>query len=198
MQMKIMNNRFAFVKKAHVGFHCKRLFVEKLSVFLAIVFLNIVAVMAQIRLDQDGRSKDDFPANIREALVKRQIEEAKKDFSEMLKRGEEAERLGRELFESYEQNKRITAEDEKKLERLEKLIKKICDDLGGDVNNDEEEQTKFSGLNELFEALKNSTEELASTLRKISRFTVSVGAIETSNSILKTIKFIKTQFARVR
>ncbi|MFN3329559.1 MAG: hypothetical protein ACK419_01370 [Pyrinomonadaceae bacterium] len=121
-----------------------------------------------------------------------------KDFSEMLKRGEEAERLGRELFESYEQNKRITAEDEKKLERLEKLIKKICDDLGGDVNNDEEEQTKFSGLNELFEALKNSTEELASTLRKISRFTVSVGAIETSNSILKTIKFIKTQFARVR
>lgn len=128
--------------------------------------------------------------------MKRRIEDAKKDFSEMLKRSEEAEKLSKQLSASYEQNKRLTAEDRKKLERLEELIEKIRDDLGGESDGEEEQQKQSLNLDELFELLKNSSEELASILKKISRFTVSATAVELSGSILKTIKLIRHQLAR--
>jgi membrane-associated HD superfamily phosphohydrolase len=170
----------------------------RFSMFFIFAFFlsSFCAVNAQIRLDQDERQRDDLPKSIKEVIVKRRIEDAKKNFSEMLKRSEEAEELSKQLSVSYEQNKSLTAEDRRKLERLEKLIRKIRDDLGGEGDGEEEQQKQPLNLDESFELLKNSSEELASILKKSSQFTVSATAVELSGSILKAIKFIKYQLAR--
>jgi multidrug resistance efflux pump len=153
----------------------------------AFVFLVCVAT-AQDRINSDERQKDDFPRNIKEAIIKKQIEEAKKDFDEMLKRSEEVEKLCEEIYVSYEQNKKLTSEDQKKLERIEKLVKKICDELGVECSSEKEQ---VSSLEDLFKSLKEEAEELKSILKKTSRFTVSTEAVEISNSIIKKIRIIK-------
>src|SRR5882672_2986377 len=66
-----------------------------------------------------------------EMKAKRRIKLEEKLHQENLERAREADRLSTELETSYEQKKLFTPEDTKKLERLEKLTKKIRGEAGG-------------------------------------------------------------------
>lgn len=169
--------------------------------YIFIVFLFSAAVVcanAQSDISGSGRPpKEELPKGILESLAKGRIEREKKDYEEMLERGEEAAQLSEELEQSFTNNKSLTAEDRKKLERLEKISKKIREELGGkDADNsenadDSDSEGKAFSFSDAFDKLKSISAKLSGELKKNSRYTVSAVAIQSSNTVLKLVRFLR-------
>ncbi|HLM61628.1 MAG TPA: hypothetical protein VK308_12555 [Pyrinomonadaceae bacterium] len=136
--------------------------------------------------------KEDLPKGIQETMAKHRIEREKKDFAELLARGQEAVKLTDELEKSFTENNQLSSEDRKKLDRLEKVVKKIRNEIG--ANNDDadvEIDNKPSSMLNALKTLKDNTVKLVDELGKTTRHTVSVVAVESSNALLKVVRFLR-------
>jgi membrane-associated HD superfamily phosphohydrolase len=170
-------------------------------IFIAILFsMTVVCVNAQSDAPEfgkpgaTGKEKDDFPKGIKETLAKGRIEREKKDFEELVQNGEEAAQLSESLEKTFAESNKLSVEDQKKLDRLEKLAKKIRRELGANDNGNEdatEEVENPSSLRDAFRALQSSTGKLVAELKKTTRYSISVLAIQSSNAFLKVVKFIR-------
>ncbi len=179
------------------------------KIFIIFIFVFAVSTGTSAQSDastSSGRTpaKETLPKNIQETLDKHKIEQAKKDHDEMIERGEEALKLSEELEKSVENNNKLSSQDQAKLVRLEKITKKIRKELGGDDDDEaviEETkessgevpaiEEKMSPLSSAIKRLQTTATKLLNELKKTSRFSVSVIAIQSSNSLLKILKFIK-------
>jgi membrane-associated HD superfamily phosphohydrolase len=167
-------------------------------IFIAILLpLTVVCVNAQIELpdaaSRSGKSTkaEDYPKGIKESLAKSRIEREKKEYEELLQNGEEAVKLSESLEKSFTESNSLSAEDQKKLDRLEKLAKKIRRELGANDSDNVEEEEKPSSMHNAFKTLQSSTGKLVAELKKTTRHSISVIAIQSSNAFLKVIKFIR-------
>jgi vancomycin resistance protein YoaR len=169
----------------------------KSILFISVFALMTICVNAQGEASTaNGRppQKEELPKNIQETLRKQEILKAKKDHEEMLKNSEEAIKLSKELETSYEKTNNLSVEDRKKLERLEKLLKKIRRELGGDDDNKAEsemDEDKPSTVITALNKLQTSAMSLFDELKKTSRFSISVVAIQSSNALLKIVRFLR-------
>lgn len=172
------------------------------SICFSMLFVMIFAIAAFSQgIDAstpNGRPqpKEDLPKNIKETMAKQRIEQEKKDYEALLKRSEEAVKLSEELEKSFTDSNKISSEDQKKLDRLEKLVKKIRSELGGDDDGeanfgDKDKTENPSSLVNAFKTLQSSATQLFSEIKKSTRYSVSVVAIQTSNVLLKLVKFIR-------
>lgn len=126
-----------------------------------------------------------------EMLRRAEIRHEEESHKEMVERADEAAQLGDEILNSYKKNNSLTRDDLKKLERLEKLARKIRGGAGG--SDDEELQRdppgKIAGavakLAELSGALKKS-------VSKTSRLVISAAVIERSNEVIELIRHIRS------
>lgn len=134
-------------------------------------------------------AREELPKSIKENLKKHQIKRDQKKFEDMLKDGEEAVKLSEELELSLNQNNRFLRDDIKKLERLEKLVKNIRQELGG-ADDKEEEKVSLDFQNAIL-SLKDKVVDLFEELKKTSRHSISAAAIQSSNSILKLVRFLR-------
>lgn len=170
-------------------------------IFIAVLFsLTVVGVKAQSEPPEFGKpgavskEKDDLPKGIKETLAKGRIDREKKDYEELLQNGEEAAKLSESLEKTFAESNKLSVEDQKKLDRLEKLAKKIRRELGANDNDNEdatEEVENPSSLREAFQALQSSTGKLVAELKKTTRYSISVLAVQSSNAFLKVVKFIR-------
>jgi hypothetical protein len=161
----------------------------------------LFAVTAFSQLDAttpNGKpQKEDLPKNIKETMAKQRIEREKKDYEELLQRSEEAVKISEELEKSFVNSNQLSSEDQKKLERLEKLVKKIRGELGGDDDDGEVEMPekdkpeKPSTMVSAFKTLQTNAAQLLGEIKKSTRYSVSVVAIQMSNALLKLVKFIR-------
>ena len=112
----------------------------------------------------------------------------------MLAHGEEAVRLSEELENSFEKNNKLNSNDVEKLEKIEKLFKKIRKELGGDSDGDEvktEIAEKPSTIKNAILTLKESATGLYDELKKTSRYSISVVAIQSSNTLINIVRYIR-------
>lgn len=162
--------------------------------FIALIVASAV-LLANAQTDSSTRSgvpnKEDFPKGIQESLAKQRIEREKKDYDDLLKRGEEAAKLSDELEKSFAQSNQLSAEDKKKLDRLEKVVKKIRSELGADDDESIELDDKPLSVINALKYLQNNTVKLVDELKKTSRYSVSVVAVESSNLLLKVVRFLR-------
>jgi len=136
--------------------------------------------------------KEDLPKGIKESLAKSRIEREKKDFAKLLERGEEALKISNELEKSFAQNNQLSAADQKKLDRLEKVVKKIREEMGGDDDDKNiESENKPSTTLAAIQFIQTNTGKLVDELKKTTRYTVSVIAVESSNLLLKIVRFLR-------
>ncbi|HSI89133.1 MAG TPA: hypothetical protein VK918_08760 [Pyrinomonadaceae bacterium] len=140
-----------------------------------------------------GTRRQDIPRAAREMLTKKQIAKARKDHEEMIERGEQARKLADELELSLADKQVLSAADKKKLSELERLASQIRKDLGGG-NDEAEEPSKPGTIKEAVGYLTEATRTLVSELEKGSRFSISVVAIQSSNSVIRLARFLR--FAR--
>ena len=136
-------------------------------------------------------SNEELPKGVLESLAKQRIDREKKDFDEMLERGEEVLKITAQLEKSFAEKNQFSAEDRKKLERLEKVVKKIRNEMGGGGDGDDETAAQPLSTADALESLKNGTTNLLDELKKTSRYSVSVIAVQTSNTLLKVVQFLR-------
>jgi hypothetical protein len=174
---------------------------SKFILLLSICGSACVAIQAQAELTgipASGRreSKDDLPKTFKDMQTKQRLEREKKDHEEMLKRGDEAALLTQQLEDAFQQNNVLSQKDKQKLESLEKIVTKIRKELGGGGDEGEESASDVkdgwpTSVPEAFNRLKETTLSLVDELKKTTRFTISAVAIQSSNSVLKLVKFLR-------
>lgn len=163
-----------------------------------LVMLFGITAFSQIDASTPGGrpQREELPKNIKETMAKQRIAREKKEFEELLQKSEEAVKLSSELEKSFTDTNQLSGEDRKKLERLEKLVKKIRNDLGGDDDGEKEifgkeNAQQSSVMGNAFKTLQTNAAQLFSEIKKSTRYSVSVVAIQTSNALLKLVKFIR-------
>jgi hypothetical protein len=171
----------------------KTLFPATLLILLAaVVSFGQDASQGTVGARED--SQDDQPRTVRETMVKMRIDEEKKEYTEMLDRGKQAQKLSEELEHDFVAKNQLTRDDYDKLANLEKLVKKIRGNLGGEDADDladDDDNAVPNNPADAVKALGSFASKLVDELTKTSRFSVSVAAIQSTNALLKVCRFLK-------
>lgn len=137
----------------------------------------------------DDKPRDLGPMEL-EMLKRREIKLAEKEHKDNVERAREVAALGAQLRDSYKENKSLGHEGTKKLDRLEKLTRKIRSEAGGS-----DEDALIDNLpRELEPALSRLAEEsdsLQKVVEKTPRQVVSAAVIEKANVLLQLLKFCR-------
>lgn len=114
----------------------------------------------------------------------------KKQYDENVARAREVSELGHQLAETFEAKKMLGSDDVKKLERLEKLTKKIRNEAGGSDTNPD-----VKDIPAIMVAAVKQIAELADDLRtlveKTPRHVISASVIDQANKLLGLIQHVK-------
>lgn len=123
---------------------------------------------------------------IRRAEIKHE-EESHKD---MVERADEAAVIGEQLLDSFRKNKSLGKDDLKKLDRMEKLARKIRGGAGGS-DDDEPLENPPDQMEKAVARLAELSEQLSKNVQKTSRLVISAGVINNSNQLIELIKHIR-------
>ncbi len=161
---------------------------------LSLLLLAVISTQAQFTAEtRNGQSApEEMPTSIKETLAKQKIKKDKEDYAELIERGEEALKLSEQLANSFDTNKKLSKSDYEKLNRLEKLLKKIRKELGGgDDDEQDETEDRPSNLGDAVKNLRDNTVSLFDALQKTTRYSISAVAIQSSNTVLNIVKFMR-------
>lgn len=165
------------------------------ALILSLLALGVVGASAQIPgADQSSpRSQraSDFGRPEEEMLRRAEIRREEETHKGMVERADEAAQIGDELLASYKKNNTLTRDDQKRLERLEKLARKIRGSAGG--SDDEEGLSDPPGQFEpAVTRLAKLTCDLKESVSKTSRLVISANVIRRSNEMIELIRHIRT------
>ena len=134
---------------------------------------------------KDG-SKDDprFGSPEAEMRSKLEIKEEKKKYDEHVARAKEVSQLASEIATSFEAHQSLSADDEKKLERVQKLTKRIRNDAGGADNNDDLAKDIPAGMDKTLKKISEMAEELEKLVEGTPRNVISAAVIDQANKLL--------------
>ena len=170
-------------------------------IILALIFLPLTAdaqrrnkplpPSTQPNTDASVGTNQGLLGNIEdEMLARNEIKTAEKDRLENLERAREAAQLGIELRDSFRHSKSLSRDDVKKLERLEKLTRRIRNQAGGS-DGDVTIENYPTQVEAALDRLAEFTESLNKDVEKTSRHVVSAGVIIRANEILEIVRYIK-------
>jgi hypothetical protein len=161
-----------------------------------LLLITLVAFSFTVTFSQEDnkneKKSDSDGIGLKETMAKWRIKKENEDYQDLLKKGEEASKIAEELKTSYGKNQKLSDVELKKLDRLEKLLKKIIDELGADEGDLEEvDSKKFISINNAVNFLQETSSKLLTELKKNTKHSVSVIAIESSNFLIKVVRFIR-------
>lgn len=125
-----------------------------------------------------------------EMMARRAIKLAEKERQENLERAREAAQIGAQLHDSFLKNKALGRDDFKKLDRLEKVTRKIRSEAGGS-DDDEELKDAPAQLEKALERIAEVSEAVHQGVEKTPRQVVSADLIERTNELLEIIRFVR-------
>jgi hypothetical protein len=142
-------------------------------------------------VSDDKPEHPDFGADPGDDLRARlAIKADQKQHEETLARAREISELGSQLLEAYKTNKNIAGEDNKKLDRLEKLVKKIRNDAGG-LNSEDDVKETPNTLEAGMKQLADWTDELCKDVEKTPRHVISAVVIDRANDLIGLIQHLR-------
>ncbi len=140
--------------------------------------------------NKDDENDVDFGSRETDARTRLILKAERKEYEEHVARAKEASDLATELKTSYADASVFNAADLKKLERLEKLTKRIRNEVGGsemDADPKDLPNTVGDGVNLLADLAK----ELYGEVEKTPRRVVSACLIEQANKLLAVVQFVR-------
>lgn len=140
--------------------------------------------------EKQDRNDGEFGSGESEMRAKLLIKAEKKEYDENLARAKEASDIATQINESYQAKKLLNSEDSKKLERLEKLTKRIRNEAGGS-----ETDAELKDIPAAIESAVKRVAELADDLRKevekTPRHVVSAAVIDQANKLIGLVQFVR-------
>lgn len=145
---------------------------------------------------QSGSNKDDkdvtFGSPESEMRAKAELKEEKKKYDEHLGRAREVSDIATQLSGDYEKHHSFAGDYGKKLERLEKLTKRIRNDAGGsDADTDADVKDVPADTEGLVKRVAEFADELKHLVEKTPRNVVSTGVINQANRLLGLVQHLR-------
>ncbi|HWS56098.1 MAG TPA: hypothetical protein VN228_18300 [Pyrinomonadaceae bacterium] len=125
-----------------------------------------------------------------ELLKRAEIRHEEESHREMVERADETVRLGTDLLDAFGRQKSFSRDDLKRLEKMEKLARKIRGGAGGS-DDDEQLEDPPAQLDQAVARLADVSGKLGQSVRKTSRLVVSGAVIKHSNELLELIRHIR-------
>lgn len=126
-----------------------------------------------------------------ELRAKQAIKYAEKEHQETLNRAKEIADIGKELKAAINSTPLLSRDSQKKIERLEKLARKIRSDAGGD-DQELELQDRPADVPAAITKIAETAELLSKDVQNTPRQVVSTTVIENANVLLELIKIVRT------
>ena len=146
--------------------------------------------------DKSDDRKEPFTSIEEEMKAKRAIKYAEKEYQENLDRARDLSSLGASVVASFKQKNRLDQEDIKKLEKIEKLAKRIRSAAGGSDDDTGMEQPPVD-LAAAMELLRNLSQSLKEKVEKTPKHVISAAVIDEANVLLELIRIVRTLPAKV-
>jgi hypothetical protein len=126
-----------------------------------------------------------------EMRAKRVIREAEKEHRQNIERAQEISQLAKDLQQAFKTSNTLDREGVKRLERLEKLTKKIRGEAGGEsgeVQIPNRPTDKAAALTQMADAAESLSKSVQNTPRQV----VSAAVIDGANVLLELIAIFRT------
>jgi hypothetical protein len=143
--------------------------------------------------DRD-KDKDDIHYGSPEAEMRAKliIKEEKKRYDEHVERAREVFQLADQVNKSFETRKEFSSDDQKKLERMEKLTKRIRNDAGGsESDNNVDVKDIPPAMVDLIKKAADWADQLKELVEKTPRQVVSAAVIDQANKLLGLVQHIR-------
>src|SRR5205085_4258676 len=145
-------------------------------------------------LSGDQKNKDDVDFGSRESAARTDLvlKAEKKAYDEHVARAKEAALIAAELKNAFETKQAFAPDDRKKLDRLEKLTRRIRNEAGGSESDPEMKdipQTTDAAVR----LLADETEDLRKEVEKTPRHVISAAVIDCANKLVGLIDFIRRE-----
>lgn len=118
------------------------------------------------------------------------LKEEKKNYVEHVERAKEVRDLAAELQRIYKTAHSFNAADYKKLERLEKLTRRIRNEVGGE-QTDADPKDLPQQKHEAVPMLAEMAKELSEAVEKTPRRVVSASIIDQANKLIALIQYLR-------
>jgi Mg/Co/Ni transporter MgtE len=143
--------------------------------------------------DKVFRDKDDLGSDIgsheSEMRAKLALSRDKKLYDENLARAKETSEIASQLLESYHAKKSLSSEDQKKLERIEKLVRRVRNEAGGTETDIESEVSPV--METAMKSVADMAEELRKEVEKTPRHVISTAVIDQANKLIGLIQHVR-------
>ena len=136
-------------------------------------------------------SSTDFGSPESEMRAKLAVKEAKKQYDENVARAREAADLATQLAGAYEAKQAFSSADTKKLERLEKLTKRIRNEAGGSETDPDIKEIP-SAMNAAVKRVAELADELRKLVEGTPRHVISASVIDEANKLLGVIQHVRS------
>lgn len=171
------------------------------ALLLAAALLCFTSAQAQranrgpiISSDSDASRSSDQPSPMgspeQEMLVRSAIARSESAHRANLQRARENSELATELRAAYENSRMLNRNDLRKLERMERLVRRIRSEAGGSDGEARLEEMP-ANLEAALKQLAESSEALREDVENTSRFVVSASIIERANDLLELIRITR-------
>lgn len=128
-----------------------------------------------------------------EIRAKRLIKMAEKEHEDNLKRAREISQLGQDLKQCVKSKSNLDRENTKKLDRLEKLAKKIRGEAGGE-DDDVQIRDAPSDIPSAISLIADNADLLSKDVQNTPRQVVSASVIDRANILLELVKIVRGFF----
>jgi len=125
-----------------------------------------------------------------EMHAKLAIKAEKKKYDENLARAAEASEIASQIRTAFEKKKSLSSDDLRKLERLEKLARRIRNEAGGS-EADPDVKDLPSNVDSGVKLLAEWTEDLHKEVEKTPRRVVSAAVIDQANKLMGLIQYLR-------
>jgi len=141
---------------------------------------------------EDGPPLTTFEEEMR---AKRAIKLAEKEHQQNLERAREISQLAKELQQGLKAKIALEREDLKRVERLEKLTKKIRGEAGGEAD-EVQIVNRPADIGAAVTQIAEITESLSKCVQNTPRQVVSASVIDSANVLLELIRILRTFAAK--
>jgi hypothetical protein len=132
----------------------------------------------------------DFGSRVTDARARLILKAEKKAYEEHVARAKEAKQLAIDLKAAYDANQSFSSQDQKNLERLEKLTRRIRNDVGGS-ESDQDPKDLPTSMTGAVEAITKMADDLCEQVEKTPRHVVSASIIDQANKLIMVIQFLR-------